>query len=187
MGIEKGIIMSLLKDLTSVVEATDMTELPYDIINDIQTNIRKGAADLEQDWASALHVVHKAYELEGVERPTPGMAKAWKQYETNIQYAVQMLVKYRGVDGDWRTSALLIREAAERKMTFRVTSESSKSSESYTTKAKSIDDLLDAIEDRNEDLMDVTVNKAKDGQSATIRFAKWGVKRNYRVKIEAVV
>ena len=41
--------------------------------------------------------------------------------------------------------------------------------------------------DRNEDLMDVTVNKAKDGQSATIRFAKWGVKRNYRVKIEAVV
>lgn len=181
---------SLLQTLLpkEVTEGKDLTELPYDVVKDIQNNIRKGAADDDQDWASALHLVHKGYEVEGIQRPDPSMAAAWKQYEANIEYAVKMLVKYRSLDADWRMSQALVHEAMQRQVSFRITTEhGDKAVDNYTTKAKSLDDLIEFIKSRNTDLMDIRVNKWNSGHSATLTFSKWNVKRNYRLKIEPAI
>lgn len=112
------IIMNKCENV-SEAEKTDMSELPPEIIKDLEGNIRKGARDLAQKWANALELVHKAYEVgyksetvdaEGkkqkihkpIERPTPQMTGGWKQYEDLIKYAVEQLAKSRGLDDDWR-------------------------------------------------------------------------------------
>lgn len=62
--------------------------------------------------ANALELVHLSYQEQDWERqetvgdivrPTPADRKAWAQYEQMITTAVQVLAKYRGVKGDWRT------------------------------------------------------------------------------------
>ena len=116
--------MSFLTDLLIINEGSDLTELTPDIMSDIQKNIRKGASETEQKWANALHLVQKAYEVSGVQRPEPDMKAAWKQYEENITYSVQQLAKFRGMDADWRMSASVFHEAMTPKPpTYRVSSE----------------------------------------------------------------
>lgn len=176
--------MKLLTDLLKIAEGKDLTELPHDAMSEIQKNIRDGAKDLEQTWANALHLVQKAYEVAGTQRPDPGMQAAWKQYEENIEYAVQQLAKYRGMDGDWRMSAHVFHEAMAKQMTFRVSSEGQKSKDTYQVQAKSLDDILDSIHDRNTDMYDIEVKKAGDGLSAVLLFSKYGIKKNYRLKIQ---
>lgn len=179
--------MRFLRDLNkqnTVVEGKDLSELPYDVFADIKANIRKGAADLEQEWANALHLVHKAYQVEATERPDPSMKAAWKQYEECIEYAVQQLLKYRGADGEWRMSSAMFHEALEREITFRVTSEGDNSGESYTVMGKSLDDVVDTIKANNSNLIDITDHRSEDGHTATLRFAKWGIQRNHRLVIE---
>ena len=176
--------MSLLSDLVLLGEGSDLTELPADVFAEVQKNIRAGANDSEQDWANALHLVHKAYEVSGVHRPDPSMKAAWKQYEENIQYAVTQLGKARGMDADWRMSANMFHEAMGRTPTYRVSSNGAKGSESWNTTAKSIDEIIDNIKQRDNELHDIEVNKAEDGRSATLLFSKWGIKKNYRLKIE---
>lgn len=176
--------MKFLTDLLTIEEGGDLTELPHDVMSEIQGNIRKGAQDTDQDWANALHLVQKAYEVSSVERPDPSMAKAWKQYEQNIQYACEQLAKYRGIDADWRMSASVFHEAMAKQLTFRVSSEGSKSKETYNVKAKSMDDIVDAIQARNTEMYDVEVKKADDGLSAVLLFSKFGIKKNYRLKIQ---
>lgn len=177
--------MSFLSDLLQLtVEGSDLSELPYDVMQELQKNIRDGAQDTEQNWANALHLVQKAYEVAGIQRPEPSMAAAWKQYEENIQYAVEQLAKYRGMDGDWRMSSHVFREAMERKVTFRVSSESPKAKDTYQIQAKNIDDIIDSINARNTDMYDIEVKKADDGMSATLLFSKYGIKKNYRLKIQ---
>lgn len=121
--------MKLLKNILNIVEGTDLTQLPPDVMNSIQGHIRKGAQDMSKTWANALKLVHYAYDLgtgtgklnkDGVEeeghrqpiqRPTPQMKGAWKQYEENIQYAVQQLAKSRSMNADWRMSASTFHES----------------------------------------------------------------------------
>lgn len=176
--------MKLLQNLSGLNEGKDMTELPHDVVSEIQKNIRNGAKDLEQNWMNALHLVHKAYEIEGVQRPDPSMAAGWKQYESNIEYAVQQLAKYRSLDADWRISASMFTEAMSRKITYRVSSQGANSAEHYTVKAANLDDVIDTIKAGNKLLMDITVNKSADNHSATLIFSKWGIKQNYSLRIE---
>jgi len=176
--------MKFLTDLLTVAEGKDLTELPYDAMNEIQGNIRDGAKDLDQSWANALHLVQKAYEVAGIQRPDPSMAAAWKQYEQNIEYSVQQLAKYRGMDADWRMSAHIFHEAMSKKLTFRVSSEGQKSKDTYQVQAKSLDDILDSIHGQNTDMYDIDVKKANDGLSAVLLFSKFGIKKNYRLKIQ---
>ena len=90
----------------------DMSKLPPSTMDDIQRSIREGAKNVEEQWANALELVHKAYEVAEVQRPTPDMKDGWKQYEENLQLAVKELAKARGIDGDWRMSAHIFHERA---------------------------------------------------------------------------
>lgn len=113
--------MNLLKDFTRTIkEANDMSGIPLDKFKDIQKNIRDGANDIEQKWANALELLHRAYKVANVERPSPEMTEAWKQYEENLQYAVQMLSKARGMDADWRMSAAMFHESEQKLIGFNV-------------------------------------------------------------------
>lgn len=107
--------MQLLKTLLNEEHIGDEDGDPTNKLNDhqvdvIKKNIRTGCKpDKEtgqfQPWANALHLVHKAYEVAGIQRPTPDMKELWKQYEEIIKFAVEELSKTRGIDGDWRMSA----------------------------------------------------------------------------------
>lgn len=167
----------------------DMSELSPDIINEIQKNIRTGAKDDSQNWSNALELTHKAYEVAGVQRPTPDMKSAWTQYETNLQYAVEQLAKFRGMDGDWRMSSSVFREALERTLKFRITEMGTAFNNTYTLEAKTIDDIINKIKDNNSNF-DVKVKLSKDPENpnmAIISFFKWGVRKKYQIKIQQII
>lgn len=98
---------STVKKMKTVNEAEDMSELQPAEFDELKKKIREGAKDLDQKWANALELVHKAYEVLNIERPTPGMKAGWNQYEDLIQFAVKELADTRGLDADWRMSASL--------------------------------------------------------------------------------
>lgn len=84
----------------------DATKLqPYQV-DEIRKKIREGAKDIEQKWANALELVHKAYEVTGNERPTPLQKDLWKTYEDMISFATKELANVRGIDGDWRMTSV---------------------------------------------------------------------------------
>lgn len=180
--------MKLLQYLTILQESSDnLDQLPEDVFSEIQKNIRDGAKDLDQHWANALELTQKAYEVAGVQRPTPDMKNAWKQYEENLQYAVEQLAKYRGMDGDWRMSSAIFREAMEKKYTFRVTEMGNNSSKTYTIQAKNITEIIDDIERASKPQFDVSVKQSNDPENpnaAILSFSKWGIRKNYRIRIQ---
>lgn len=179
--------MDLLKNLilTGINEEEDPEVLPPDVMSELQKNIRDGAKDIQQKWSNALELVHKAYEVEGVERPTPDLRKSWKQYEENLTYAVQQLAKYRGMDGDWRMSSAIFTEALEaKKKLFRVTYFGEESGgDGKTVEANNIDEVLKRL-GQHEDY-DVKVHKSSDNE-ARISFSRWGIKKNGHVEIRRV-
>lgn len=178
--------MRLLKDLAFLPEGTHLDALPEDIMNEIQKNIRAGAKDLEQKWANALELVHKAYEVAAVQRPMPDMKNAWKQYEENLQYAVQQLAKSRGMKGDWRMSSHIFHEALEKRIQFKVRMSTPTDSVSYTTEARSMSELIDIIKESDPGEYDMKVKRTPDNMAASLHFSRYGVKVKYRVDIEQV-
>lgn len=96
-----------------ITENEDLSALPDKVLKEIRTNIRKGASDLLQQWRDALELVHTAYHVSQIRRPTPDQKAAWKQYMDLIKYGVQQLRNTRGVKGGWRVSDPVIREADE--------------------------------------------------------------------------
>lgn len=180
----------MLRDLhkTSLMEKSkDLSKLSPDVINDIQKNIRDGAEDLKQKWANALELTHKAYEVAGVQRPTPDMHDAWKQYEENISYAVEQLSKARGMDADWRMSSAMFHEAlqeSQKKLKkFRVTINTGKSKETYTTQAEDFEDVIETIKDKDTKMHDVKVIQP-DPRTVMLKFSKFNIRRNVTVRIE---
>lgn len=182
--------MKLLKNLliTQVNEEDDPEMLPPDVVAEIQKNIRAGASDIQQKWANALELIHKAYEVAGVQRPTPDMRKAWKQYEENTLYAVQQLAKYRGMDGDWRMSSAVFYEAVNealgpKKKQFRVSYFGEDGGDGSTVEADSIDEVIKSLQDHES--YDVKVSKISEHE-ARISFSRWGIKKNGHVEIRRV-
>lgn len=96
-----------------IQESTDLSAIPDSVYNEIKSNVRKGAKDLAQQWRDALELLHRAYYVTGVRRPTPTQKGGWKQYEELIKFAVKQLRATRGVDGKWRKSPVMIPEAAD--------------------------------------------------------------------------
>lgn len=177
MDSQEKVDMNLLKNLLSVKEGSDLSKLPNDVITAIKSNIRKGAEDLQQKWANALELVQKAYEVEGVQRPDPTMDAAWKQYEENLQYAVQQLAKNRGMDADWRMSSAMFHEAATPKSQFRV----SVDGDIYLTEGDTLDSIANKLA---KTFTDLDVKIIKEGNSRTLSFSKWGIKRQTKVTVE---
>lgn len=170
--------MSLLQDLVLTEKKDDLSRLPKDVMTAIKSNIRKGAEDLEQKWANALELVHKAYEVEGVQRPDPTMETAWKQYEENLQYAVQQLANNRGMDDDWRMSSSMFHEARQlHKYKVQL------GKESRVVEAKNFDELIDDI--KKQTSYDVLVEQESFSE-VTLRFARWGIKKNTAIKITRI-
>lgn len=78
------------------------TTLPDALVTELKKNIRAGAADLEQQWSSAIELTVQAYRVAGVKIPTPLNAALWTTYIDMLKYSVSQLSKHRGIDGDWR-------------------------------------------------------------------------------------
>jgi len=172
--------MSLLTDLYNLTEGDDLSTLPEDTINELRKNITEGAKDQAQKWANALELVHKAYEVAAVQRPTPDMRSAWKQYEENLQFAVEQLAKFRGIDGDWRMSSSVFHEALANQNTFKVTDSNG---EVNMVQAKSIDDIVDSLKEGNG--FDVQRKNSMSGDVKLV-FSKYGIRKNYNVSIKKV-
>ncbi len=174
--------MGLLQDLI-IEKSDDLSRLPKDVMSSIKSNIRKGAEDLEQKWANALELVHKAYEIEGVERPTPEMEAAWKQYEENLQYAVTQLADNRGMDADWRMSSSMFHEALQQRSKYRVTFVGPDMNDSYVTEARTIDEVVETL--KEDTTYDVTVNR-NDFNDVTVKFSRWGIRKNLKVNVNRI-
>lgn len=178
--------MSIMKYLvnTKLNEEDDPEVLPPDIMSEIQKNIRDGAKDVKQKWANALELVHKAYDVASVERPTPDLRKSWKQYEENLTYAVQQLAKFRGMDGDWRmTSAVFFEALQPKKKKYRVTYHSEEGGDGQTVEADHIDEVINTL--KNHDHYEVKVHKSSDNE-ARLSFSRWGIKKNGHVEIRRI-
>lgn len=172
-----------MKNMLNLTEAGGMDELPEDVMSEIRKNIKAGAKDTEQKWANALELAQKAYEVSAIQRPTPDMKNAWKQYEENIAYAVEMLAKSRGLNGDWRMSSSMFHEALEPRMRFAVRMSTGLQSVTYETDSKSINHLVKDIIKEDPGEYEVKTEVADDGLSAVMRFYKFGVRIKYRVDI----
>jgi hypothetical protein len=143
-----------------ITEGDDITLLPEKVIGEIKSNIRKGAQDLEQKWKNALELVHKAYQVSNVRRPTPDQKGAWKQYEQMIQHGVRQLVAARGLNGEWRTSNVLVREAegdiGKRRFFVEIPGESAQEVE-----GESLDEIIEIIQNKITRSRDVHGTKVR--------------------------
>ena len=123
-------------------EKTDLSELPEGELKKVKANISKGAKDLNQLWASALELVHEAYEKAQIQRPDLTMNAAWKQYEEMIAFAVKELAKARGVDGDWRTTPSLNEAVKVQEINWSMETNVDGLPVNVVRKAKDIDELI---------------------------------------------
>lgn len=96
-----------------IQESDQLTALPDSIIGEIKKHIGKGARDMTQKWKNTLELVHKAYQVSNVRRPTPDQKGGWKQYIDLLKHGVSSLAGARGLNGAWRTSQILVRESEE--------------------------------------------------------------------------
>ena len=91
----------------------DLTLLPDKVINEIKKMIKKGAVDLEQKWVNALELLHTAYRVANVRRPTPAQKGAWNQYEKLIAFSVRQLAATRGIANAGRTTDVVLKEGKQ--------------------------------------------------------------------------
>lgn len=90
--------------LVTEAEKKDDTRLPTSVVGEITGLIKKGAKDLAQAWKNVFELVHTAYHVANVRRPTPDQKGAWQQYEELLKVGVKALADTRGLSGSWRSS-----------------------------------------------------------------------------------
>lgn len=177
--------MNFLKQLYSCYESTEsqLDKIPEDIIKEIQKNIKKGAQDVKLIWSNALELVHKAYEVTSVQRPTPDMPNAWKQYEKNLQYAVEQLSYYRGLKGDWRMSSSVFHESTQpysNDNLYHVVINTPSGSNMYTVRNQNIDKI---ISDIKESLTQYNMTTIKNNDTIVLEFDQYGIRKNIKAII----
>jgi hypothetical protein len=177
--------MDFLKQLYTCYESTEsqLDKIPEDIIKEIQKNIKKGAQDVKLIWSNALELVHKAYEVSSVQRPTPDMPNAWKQYEKNLQYAVEQLSYYRGLKGDWRMSSSVFHESMQpsnKENMYHVVINTPSGSSMYTVRNQNIDKIISDITDS---LPQYNITTIKNNDTTVLEFDQYGIKKNIKAII----
>lgn len=163
-------------------ELTDA--IPDELMKKIQKNIKDGAK--EKRWANALELVHKAYEVAAVQRPlSPNMKNAWKQYEENIAIAVNQLAIHHGMDGDWRMSSAMFREAFNRTnhKLFKVTLQDEGHEQTYNVRAEDINHVMTGL---SETTRNYETKMSTKGNRTLITFYNHGIRQRFRVGIEEI-
>lgn len=180
-------MLKQLYDTIIIGETKDLSQLSPEVIKDLRTNIIDGAKDLNQQWINALHLVHKAYQVSGVERPDPSLQAAWKQYEQNIEYAVDQLAKYRGLDADWRISAQLVEKAISElnDLLFDVKILNTKHNKLKQFKVYGADlqDVIDCIISQVQHQYQPIIVK-QDNQNAILTFFEFNIKKKIKIIIK---
>jgi hypothetical protein len=95
-----------------LAESNDLSDNKHEyadhVIGELKKLIKKGAADLEQDWKNALELTNTAFKVANVQLPTLVNARQWKQYVALIRFAVAQLRHTRGGNGNWRMTPPVI-------------------------------------------------------------------------------
>ena len=180
--------MNFLSELYVIAEGRDNKDLSIlndDTFKEIKKNIKDGAEDIEYEWANALELVHKAYKVAGVERPTPAMGGAWRQYEEMLQLGVEQLAKFRkDVGSDWRMSSSIFREAMEKRIKVRVYEIGDKFAKGHTVEARNMQEIIEMVRKQaGSHAYDMEVEES-DESCYVCRFSYQGIKRNYYVKLQ---
>jgi len=180
--------MEFIKTLRFLTEKDDLSKLPDDIIKKLQKSIRDGAEDLSTDWDNVLILVKKAFEIEGVQIPTPAERTAFSQFEELLSYAVKHLADARkGTDDSWRMSSTVFREfkeSMERTVRVRIYELGEKNGTSHTVQAKNMQAVIDMIGvQAGKKHFDMKVEH-HDAGSCTCKFTYMNVERQYRVKLQ---
>lgn len=180
--------MSFLKELSRINrldEADDLSELPYDVYNELENHIRNGAKDMDKEIENALELVKEAYKVENVELPTPAMKKAWEQFSQLLEYATTNLHKYRGIDGDWRMSAYMYRESVENDMRYAVTIKNGDSVEQSTVNTPTKESLIEYLTDTLTD-GELTPVITEEGNQVRIGFRRMNVRQTLTVTLTEI-
>lgn len=174
--------MKLLKTVLTTEALDDDTKMPEGTVVHIQKLITKGAKDLAQKWSNALHLVHKAYEVAQIQRPTPTMRGAWKQYESLIQYAVEWLSKTRGIKGDWRMSSAMFHEATIPNKRYIVNLFAYGKRQEFILETSSIGLAIRQLREHlNEKSLEVSAKVS--GSGVKLEFHQYGIKRKLYARI----
>lgn len=163
-------------------KGNDLTMLPSDIMSELQYKIRKGSQDIKQKWANALELVHKAYDVVGIQRPTPEMVEAWKQYELNIQYAIQRLAKDRGMDGDWRMSSSMFHETYKPKQKYKITIDVA-DPQIVFVEATSVEEVIQEVSSNLSSDLELKVTQLSESKTQ-LKFSSFGICRKQTIIIE---
>jgi len=164
-------------------EKEKLDALPDGELNKVKSNITKGAKDLDQLWASALELVHTAYEVAKIQRPDITMEAAWKQYEEMIAHACQELSKARGIDGDWRTSSSQLREAEVEEFEFSMETNVDGLPVNVIKKAANIEELINPFYANNVTGHDIEM-RHRGVNNVCLYFCKDGKRTGDRVTIK---
>lgn len=174
-----------MKFLQTLIEFTDDTGTK-DIVpvqqKEIKKYIRTGAEDTSKKWKSALQLVEYAFKNSGVRIP-PSTDKAnWKILEELVHYAVQMLVEYRGPNGEWRMTDKI----TESEM-FRVTVSNNLTKETNLVCAKDLNHLVESVKENlsGQQLKVSATVKHSDGAELIVANKK-GDRKNTTVSIEVL-
>jgi len=176
--------MSLLKSLLEKEELDALSSTQFDQLKSLVT---KGAKESD-DWSNALELVHKAYEVAQVQRPTPDMKAAWKQYDELISLAVSSLSKAYGLSGDWRMSSHIFREGANMKPKqhkFEMSTTINDLPVVGYASADHIDHLIRPIFDFNLTGHDIEI-KHKSPNNCSVYFCKDGKRTGHKITIKKV-
>jgi len=182
-------IQSILAEKKDDWKNRDASSIPEDTYKEISKNVKKGAEDQEMEWANAMELVNRAYDVSGVERPAPSDKGGWEQYEALLQVAVTSLFDTRGTADSSRFTSKVFREHfhldedMERMCKFRVYETGESSGKGHTVEAKNMEAVIEMIRKQaGEAQYDMDMQQSGDG-SCTCKFSYQGIERPYQVTV----
>ena len=184
--------MQKLKSLLSLNEKKlTLDKFPEDVIKKLKKLIRDGATDLQKQWDNSLALVRKAFEVEGVELPTPSERTGFAQFEELLKYAVVELADARkDADSSWRMSSTVFKEMKEsmtKTVRVKIIELGDTFGKTHTVQAKNIEEVIEMVKKQaGKKHFDTQVEPHEDG-TYLCRFSYQGINRQYKIKIALMV
>jgi len=179
--------MNFLKELKYLGEAEDLTELPHDVYSELENHIHKGAKDMDKEIVNALELVKEAYKVENVDLPNPAMKKGWEQFTKLLEYATAKLLKFRGIEGDWRMSSHVFHESINNTTVFKITLENGDKQKTVKVKDSCIEDVANDMQSALTKLSKSNEVRIKyDGKTANLSLWQMKVRQPLKITIKEV-